>query len=180
MKISRKTRWALSITIMVILLITMGVVYRHHRAEQRELSAELARAQKTFMKYNEPLDMHTEERKELEARFDKANSQIASAQKEYRKPTESIEINETLFAIAHPINVTITGLSSSPPKKEEINGIAYQAFSLSLTATGELQNLLNFNNKIGESFPTATIGSVSIGEGAKSLTLQMKIYAYGT
>ncbi len=175
MKISKTIRWILTIGILAILLTGLGVTYARQMAEQRELNANIAQAGQDFIKY-------TAQRKELETRLGEAKSSIATLQDKFESPTESIEISTILFETAD--DVTITKLSSSLPKEEKLNGIAYQVFTLSVTAEGEVQALLNFVQKLSDKFPSSDITSVNIKvpqeEGGKepAITLAVKIYAY--
>ncbi|MDH5364062.1 MAG: hypothetical protein OEW82_02690 [Dehalococcoidia bacterium] len=171
MKISKPARWILTIGILAILLVGLGVNYARQIAEQSRLSADIAQAQQDFIKY-------AGQKEDLEARLSEANSRIASVQNEFRQYTESIEINETLLQAADDANVTITRLSSSLPEKEELNSIAYQVFSLSITAEGEVVDLLRFMRKLSDRFPSSSTNSVGItvSEGKSSLSLGIKIY----
>ena len=175
MKISKPVRWILTIGILAILLVGLGVNYARQIAEQSRLSADIAQAQQDFIKY-------AGQKEDLEARLSEANSRIASVQNEFRQYTESIEINETLFGAAEDANVTITRLSSSLPEKEELNSIAYQVFSLSITAEGEVVDLLRFMQKLSDRFPSSSTNSVGItvSEGKSSLSLGIKIYVYAS
>jgi hypothetical protein len=199
MKISKTTRWILTIGILAILLISLGVIYGHQKAEQSELNTNIAQARQSLLKHT---TKYATEKRNLETRLSEAEFRIASVQDEFRKYTQSIEINKTLFEAAEDANVTITELSSSLPEEEEIGieekeggdkkkerVITFQFFSINLTAEAEVvPALLNFSNKISERFPTATIESVTIdipepveegkSEGKSSITLSLKIHAY--
>ena len=181
MKLSKTSQWILTIGILAILLITLGVMYSRQETERSELIPQIAQAQQNFSK-------NTEQKKELESRLSGANSRIAAIQDEFRQYTQSIEINETLFEAADDANVTITKLSSSLPDEEELNDIAYQVFSITIIAEGEVVALLNFSNKVSERFSAATIESVRINvpkveeegesEEKPTLNLRLKIYIY--
>ncbi len=187
MKIGRPARWILTIGILAILLGGLSVNYGRQIAEQRRLNADTVQAQLDFRKYDKYAAAYAAEREELETRLSQANSRITSPQSKFRQYTESIEIDEALFQAAEEANVTITRLSSSLPEDEELNGITYRIFTLSIAAEGELVALLNFGNKVSAGVSTATIESVKInvpeveeGESAEkaSITLGLKIYAY--
>lgn len=177
LKISKTTRWILTIGILAILLASLGIIYARQAAELRELNTSVAQAHQDFIKY-------TTQRKELEegleAKLGQTKSSIASLQDEFGQYTESIEINKALFETADEANVTITKLSSSPPKEEKLNGITYQVFTLSLAAEGEVVALLNFIRKLSDKFPSSNINSIKVTASDKegSLDLSMKIYTY--
>jgi len=186
LKLSKTTRWILTIGILAILLITGGVVYSRQKTEQSQLSTSIAQAQQELIKYQLP---PAGQKEELEARLAEANSSITSLQGEFRQYTESIEISEALFEAAENSNVTITTLSCSPPADEEIRGITYRVFTLNITTEGEVPPaLINFSMKISDTFSAAAIESVVMdvlkaeeegeSEGKSTMTLRVKIYAY--
>jgi len=163
-KISKATRWILTIGILVILIGSLGVNYARQKSEQSKLNANIAQAQQDFIKYTRehPAQDYIAQKEDLEARINQANSRIAGAQSELRQYTESIEINKTLFEAAKEANVTIITLTSSPPEENELNGINYQAFTLNINAEGEVVALLNFLDKVSHRFYTSHINSVEI------------------
>ena len=177
MKISKATRWILTVGILAILLTSLGITYARQMAEQRELNANTAQARQDFIKYT---TQRKELEKGLETRLKQAKSSIASLQDEFRQYTESIEINKALFETADDANVTITKLSSSPPAEEELNGITYQVFTLSLSAEGKVVDLLRFIQKLSDKFPSSDINSIGItvSDEEGSLSLSLKIYTY--
>jgi len=173
----------LTIGVLAILLASLGIIYARQTTEQRELNASVAQAHQNFIKYT---TQRKELEKGLETKLGQAKSSIASLQDEFRQYTESIEINKALFETADEANVTITELSSSLPEEEELNGITYQVFTLSLAAEGKWVALLNFVRKLSDKFPSIDIRSVGIEvlqeeeteEEKTTLTLGLKIYAY--
>jgi len=177
LKISKTTRWILTIGILAILLASLGIIYARQTTELRELNTSVAQAHQDFIKY-------TTQRKELEegleAKLRQTKSSIASLQDEFGQYTESIEINKALFETADEATVTITNLSSSSPAEEELNGITYQVFTLRLAAEGEVVALLNFIRKLSDKFPSSDINSIKVtaSDEEGSLDLSMKIYAY--
>jgi hypothetical protein len=172
-KISKTVRWILTVGILAILLVGVGVVYGHQAAEHSKLNSDVARA-------NQNLATFTRERSELEARLVQAKSELSTDQANFHKRSQSVEINEALFEVAERANVKLTSLRSSSPSSEKLNGVNYKVFSLSLSVEGSnLSALLNFTTKLSEEFPDSSIGSVKIGSGGTSLSLAMKVYAYG-
>jgi len=177
LKISKPTRWILTIGILAILLVSLGVNYNRQKTEQSELSANIAQAQHDFIRYT---TQYSDQRKDSEARLSKVNPRLAALQDKFESPSESIEINAALFEAAGAANVTITGLSSSSPAGEKVNDIAFHVFSLSISAEGDVEALLNFMANLSSRFPNSSINSVniSISEEKASLKLSVKIYTY--
>jgi multidrug efflux pump subunit AcrA (membrane-fusion protein) len=188
-RISRTTKWLLTVGILAILLITAYVMYDRQQAEQDQLKANIAQAQLQLTAYEAP---DPAEKAELEARLKKANSRLSSVtqlQSEFRGYTESIEINEALFEAAEDANVTITGITCSMPAEEELGGFTFRVLSLSITAEGEVPpQLINFSIKVSEIFSTASIESAAMNypgvaedgtvTGKATINLNLKIYSY--
>jgi len=82
MKLSKITRWILTIGILAILLISLGVVYGHQKTEQSELNTDIAQAQQDLSKYA----TQKEELKTLQTRLSKAKSHIALLQPSFISP----------------------------------------------------------------------------------------------
>ena len=180
MKISRTTRWILTIGILAIFLASLAVVYLHQTTELRDLNTGIIQAQQDFTKY-------TAQQKELEAKLDQVESSIPALPGEFKSSLESIEISDALLEAAKEADVTITELSTSLPHNEEINGITYQVVYVELTAEGKMVSTLNFIQKLGDRFPGSEIEQVEIkvtegeetAEEKASVSLSLKIYAYG-
>lgn len=173
MKLGKTVGWIVAIAVVVILVITVGVLYNQQRSENVQLKSDVASAQLQ-------LNYNTAQKKDLETRLSQANSEVSTYYAKFPKRTQSVEIEEGLFATADAANVHISSLSCSGPSGTAINGINYEVFSLSLSVQGSnMAALLNFMGKLNERFPNSSIGSVSIGDSGKTLSLSMSIYAYG-
>ena len=192
MKISRTTRWILTIGILAIFLASLAVLYVRQTTELRYLNASIIQAQQNFKTY-------TTQEKELEAELNQVESSIPALPGEFSSSLESVEISDALLEAADEANVTITEFSTSLPDNEEINGITYRVVYIDLTAEGKMVSTLNFAQKLGDRFPSSEIQQVEIevtkvgneaeeGEEEKtgketeeekaSLSLSLKIYAY--
>jgi len=192
LKISRTTRWILTIGILAIFLASLAVLYVRQTTELRYLNASIIQAQQNFKTY-------TTQEKELEAELNQVESSIPALPGEFSSSLESVEISDALLEAADEANVTITEFSTSLPDNEEINGITYRVVYIDLTAEGKMVSTLNFAQKLGDRFPSSEIQQVEIevtkvgneaeeGEEEKtgketeeekaSLSLSLKIYAY--
>ena len=187
MKISRTSRWILTIGILTIFLASLAVAYVRQTTELRDLNTGIIQAQQDFTKY-------TAQEKELEAKLNQVESSIPALPGEFKSSLESIEISDALLEAADEAMVTITEFSTSLPDNEEINGIAYQVVYVELTAEGKMVSTLNFAQKLGDRFPGSEIEQVEIkvtkeeeeeeetgeetAEEKSSLSLNLKIYAY--
>ena len=175
MKISKTTQWVLTIGVFAVILVGAGIIYGRQMAEQRQLIADIARSQQDFTKY-------ARQKEELETRLSQAKARVASAQNQFSSysAAKSIEIDEILLQAAHDTNVTVTSLTSTTAKDEKIKDITYRVFSLSITAEAEaLPSLLNFSDRVNQSFSTTAMTSAEIDmQGKPTITLKLKIYGY--
>ena len=175
MKISKTTQWVLIIGVFAVILVGAGVIYGRQMAEQSQLRSDIPRAQQDFTKY-------ARQKEELETRISQAKARVASAQNQFSSysAAKSIEIDEILLQAAHDTNVTVTSLTSATAKDEKIRDIAYRVFSLSITAEAEvLPSLLNFSDRVNQSFSTTAMTSAEIDmQGKPTITLKLKIYGY--
>jgi len=181
LKISKTTRWILTIGILAILLASLAVVYVRQTKELRDLNAGITQAQQNF-------DTYTAQQKDLEAKLNQVKSSVPALPGEFKSSLESIEISDALLEVADEAMVTITELSASLPDNEELNGITYQVVYIELTAEGKMVSTLNFVQKLGDRFPSSEIEQVEIkvtetegeetAEEKSSISLSLKIYAY--
>jgi len=192
LKISRTSRWILTIGILAIFLASLAVAYVHQTTELRDLNTGIIQAQQDFTKY-------TAQETELESELNQVESNIPALPGEFKSSLESIEISDALLEVADEAMVTITELSTSLPDNEEINGITYQVVYIELTAEGKMVSTLNFVQKLGARLPSSDIENVEIKvtkggeeeeeeeeeetgekteEEKSSLSLSLKIYAY--
>jgi hypothetical protein len=172
-KLGKTARWILAIAVVVIAIVAVGVVYNRQRVENAQLNSAIDQAQ-TQLNYN------IAQKRDLETRLSQASSQLSGYQTNFQKPTESIEIEQALFATADSANVHISSLGCSGPSGATINGVNYKVFSLSLSIQGSnMAALINFMGKLNERFPNSSIGSVNIGDSGRTLSLSMSVYTYG-
>ena len=201
MKISSTARWLLVIGIFAILLIALGVNWVRQQAQQAALDVLLANAKQEYLQ-------NSAEKKELDARLGQTSSHLRSVQDEFRRYTESIEMNEALFRAAEQSGVTILEITASVPgqqsvagqegdgKKEADTSGAFQTFPITVTAQAparEMVSLINFAKKVTEEFPGVYVELVDIAvpdepeegvdaeqedEELPSITLSLRIYVY--
>ncbi len=171
LKLGKTARWILTMGILGVLIVSLTIFYTQQEEEQSQLPASIAQAQQEFITYTKLYTSKEPELGVLEERLKEANSSISALQREFDTPEKSIEISTALFQAAEDANVKITSLSSSLPqdevypKEEELNGITYQVFTISVTAEGparEIVSLINFSNNVSRKFIPCDIQSVSI------------------
>jgi len=177
MKLSKTAQWILSLGILVALLVGVVTVYGAQRAAQGNLQSELTQLNENFVKY-------TAQRGELQGRLNKAQSDLSKLDEKFQLPTESVEITEAVFEAADDSNVDIIKISSSLPKVgKATETVAYDSFEITIEAEGMVVALLNFSEKLSETFPDSVIESVSIDvpeceKEKPKITLGLTVYCY--
>ena len=176
MKLSKASQRIITIGILIILVIGAGIVYGREAAQKSDLNAAVVEANQRFL-------LFTKQKSDLNSRKSQAETQFASYQGNFDKPSNSIEIQERLFQVADDTNVDLTTLTTSSPATESLNGASYQVYSLRLSVEGaNVAALISFIDKLSEEFPNLSITRVNIrvSEGSSSLNdLNVKVYTYG-
>ncbi|TET45075.1 MAG: hypothetical protein E3J66_00050, partial [Dehalococcoidia bacterium] len=93
MKLSKTSKWILTIGILALLVVTAGVMYGRQMAERSQLNSDIAQANQDFF-------TNKAQRADLETRRSQAQSQLSNLESEFHKSTQSIEIEEALFDVA--------------------------------------------------------------------------------
>jgi hypothetical protein len=173
MKISKTIKWILTFGLIAIALVVAGVLYVNQQGSQSDLNGQVEQAEADYARY-------TLQKTDLESKLSQAELDIPYLEGKFFSSTESVEIEEDLYAAADIVEVTITSLTLSSPTSEELEGITYQVLSVDLAAVGEAEALLNFSYTLSYWFHSAAIErtNLSMGEGGEepSLNMGLKIY----
>jgi hypothetical protein len=173
MMISKTIKWILTFGLIAIALVIAGVIYASQQETQSDLNGQVEEAEADYARY-------TLQKTDLESKLSQVELDLPDLEGKFFTSTESVEIEEDLYAAADIVEVTIASLAISPPTPEESEGITYQVLSVNLTAVGEAEGLLNFSYTLSYWFHAATIESTNLnmGEGdeASSLNMGLKIY----
>lgn len=175
MKVSEKTKWILTIGVLLVLIIGSGAYYVLQQRENSELENDLSRAQTTFLLNSNLREQHLSD-------IDDANLDIFRLSLEYPRYYESIEIQEALFGAAAEAEVTIATVGTSEPRAERVGTVTYQVYSLSTAVRGTPENLTRFIGVLGYWLPTSSIESLGLSmpaQGEATLSLMLKVYSLG-
>jgi hypothetical protein len=186
-KLGKTAQGVLAIGVLAVVVVGSGAAYSHEMVVQSQLNSDIARAQQDFVKYVKQKSNLEMQKGEWETRLSQANLRIAVAQKQFPKPTESIETSNALFQAATNAGVTITRLNSSAARDERQNGITFRVVSTDIIAEGEVPTLINFSKKVSERFPSVAVQSMGIntpkavedgGQAKPTIALRLKFYTY--
>lgn len=163
-----KTTWIyLGMALVVIAAALLAVAQSGLEAEKAALISDLDDATVALRQ----LDMEglRAERQDVLASLEDALKELESEQDKYRWPVESLAACETLFDIADECGVSIssdgvrldefrsTGTSGSAQE-----GIPCLALPVTVTVTGEIDDILDFVKRATKEYPFAVLVSVNI------------------
>ena len=184
MKISKTSSLLLAIGIPVILLGSLGTVRSQQVQEQTGLYQELTLARQRLEKFQ--LEQLSFEKEELEKRLEQNISQLEAASAILHTPTGSISASDILFDIADACNVEVDAVTSSGlVGGGNLEGVACSTLTLTVKATGDIPELLDFIAKLNDDLTTGLVKSVQIRIPATislykpSANIQVVIYNCG-
>jgi len=170
-----KTKWILTLGILVILLVGIAVYYSSQQDRHDRLSGDLDTAQQTLIINGQQKDL-------LEFQLDAANAAYADKVAVFPDSSQSMDVQEKLLGAADEAGVEITTLGCPPAVTETQGSTGYQVFLVSLGVEGEVDALLRFVAVLGYWVPSADITSVSLNaydDGGGILSMNLKVYALG-
>lgn len=183
MKLS-KTIWLfLGIGIFTIVFASLGMAYAGQVRGQSGLRDELSLAQLRLDKC--PPEQLSLQMKAAENKLAGAKSRLKAAKNALSQSTQSIEVTDTLFAIAEACNVEVTEIGSSALASEELEEVTCSLLPLTVQIEGNVPNLVDYVLELSAEFPTGVVKSVEMivpGEEDERdipwANLKLFIYAY--
>ena len=174
MKLTKTIQWILTLVILVALICGALVMFNRQRVIQGDLEAQLAQARQEYAK-------NAAQRSELEARLNRAKSDLSKWQAKFHLPTESVEITDAIFEASYDSNVHITKITSTLPKEKKGGGevAAYDVFTLSIKAEADtVTSLLKFSDELSEAFPAGAIKKVEVDVEKGEIIVDLTLYAH--
>lgn len=171
---SIRTKWILTLGILVVLLVGIAVYYSREQAKHDRLSDDLGEAQLTLIENSQKKDL-------LQNQLALANVAYSESLAAFPDPSESMEIQQDLLGAADEAGVAVASITTSDPREEQVAGRSYQVFSVQVSALGSMENVLRFMGVLGYWLPTATVEStgVTLDDGGNAaLTMSLQVYAF--
>ena len=165
MKRLSRTAWLiLGIGILVIVLGSLGTIYRAQASEQKELTSQLAMAQATLPKLASEKEALESQLTQLGKKLTQTTSLLNQAESEFPESVESVDYDEALFRIADNCDLEITKLTASEASDKEVEDITFSITSLNVEVEGEVIDILDFFDAIatGKDFANASANLVDI------------------
>jgi hypothetical protein len=170
-----KTKWILTLGILVILLVGIAVYYTRQQDRHDRLSEDLNTVQQTLI-------MNSQQKDLLQYQLEVANLAYADKTAVFPDSSQSMDVQEALLGAADEAGVEITLLGCPPAVMEAQGDTSYQVFLVSLGVEGEVEGLLRFVAVLGYWVPSADVASVSLNaydDGSGILSMSLMVYALG-
>lgn len=181
---SKKTRWPIVIAgiVLVAILSTLGVFQARQTTEKNRLNSEIAAAELGLDEFRPvngvyPLEAVKEHINDATLTLDEARAQLSES-------TDSIEAEDTLFAIAELSGVEIQNINIAPVSSDNLVDINCTTLSVATTVEGEVPQLLDFVMALNTDVTNGAVGSAKISvpsgtdEQAPTAEVNMVIYYY--
>ena len=165
MKRLSRTAWLiLGIGILVIVLGSLGTIYRTQASEQKELTSQLGMAQATLPKLASEKEALESQLTQLGKKLTQTTSLLNQAESKFPESVESVDYDEALFRIADNCDLEITKLTASDARDKEVEDITFSIASFSGEVEGEVVDILDFVDAIatGKDFANANVELVNI------------------
>jgi len=172
MKMSQKTRWILTLGILLILLIGVGVYYALQLQENGRLEDDLEQARVTFLANSTLKQQHLND-------IEQANLEAFRYALAFPTSEESTEIEEALFGAAAEAQVVVSAVSCSEPRAQAVGSNNYQVYSVTTSVRGTPENVVRFLGVLGYWLPSANMDSIGLsmpGQGETTLNLALSVY----
>jgi hypothetical protein len=177
-----KTSWLiLSAGVFVVVLAGLGITRSQQMQEQDKLSQELSISKRS---------LENAQVADLKARLDELNQrteeeqlQLDDARSRLDKTVVSVDVTDEFFSIADYCGVRVITMSTTPIQNTKYEGIGLKTTSLSATATGDLDQVIQFVMSLNNDFTTGLVRTFQIEipedpQKEPSLSIQMVIYSY--
>lgn len=171
---SIRTKWILTLSILVILLVGIVVYYTREQDRHDRLTKDLSEAQQTLI-------MNSQQKDLLQYQLALANLDYAESLAAFPDPSESMVIQQALLGAADEAGVAVASITTSDPREEQVAGRTYQVFSVQVSALGPMENVLRFVGVLGYWLPTASVesaGATLDDSGNAALTMSVQVYAF--
>jgi Tfp pilus assembly protein PilO len=173
---SIRTKWILTLSVLVILLVGIAVYYSRQQDRHDKLADNLDKVQNTLI-------TNSQRKAILQGQLDLANLAYTDGLAVFPDSSQSMEIQQALLGAADEAGVVVASISTGEPKVEQVAGRSYQVFSVQVSAQGRMEDVLRFVGVLGYWLPTSAIDStgVTMNEGGQAaLTMSLQVYASQT
>lgn len=166
--ISPLTKWILTILVLGIGIAVVVFFYTQEQSQNAKLRDQVDTAATSLVQ-------NSLTKRDLDAKLSAANLKLAKLQVQVPSSGETMTMQEALYRAASDADVEMATVNVSDTKATKVGDSSYQAFTVSVTVNGPMENQLRFAGVLGSWLPSADITSSSTT--AESMSLIMQVYA---
>lgn len=165
MKVSRTVSIIITASIVTICFAGLGTLCWQKFNEQNQLKEELTLVEDKLQEFQ---SVHSSNRRQaLEQQLAETMDVVETSESLFSRPSWDI-VTSSLFDIAEPCNVEITGISSKGLTSESLGGLTSTTQKFSITIEGDPNNLIKFLTRLNHDLKTSVIKSVDLDVPADS------------
>jgi hypothetical protein len=156
-----KTSWLiLSAGVFVVILAGLGVTRSQQYRDQNRMNDELSMSE-TRLNSIDVTDLRRQV-ENLQSQVEEGNTQLDEAKQRLRQTVISVDVTDELYKIAAYSGVTVMRMTTAPISPNNLEGIGLSMTSLTATATGDLDKLVDFVINLNNGFATGYLSSAQI------------------
>ena len=160
MKLSRKVLLLVGAGILVIALAALSLVGFQSADEKGRLGRQLAASQANLQAIR--LETLSTQQADLEKRLSQTAPELDAVKSKLSQPVSSTAAATALFGAAKTYGLVVTGLTSTSPANESLEGSTLSAISLTATIQGNASKLGSFIKALNSALKTSAVKSVVI------------------
>jgi hypothetical protein len=182
LKLGKASWFILVVGIFIVILAGLGLTRSKQLQEKSQLDEELSKAEMRLS--NLQVKQLGQQRDELQEKLDESTRKLTEAKDSLSQDIESIDVSDEFFAVASSCGVVINSISSSVIKKEKLDNMSCSEIMINATASGEVNNLVNFVIQLNNTFTTGVVKTAQISipeadsEHEPSVNVMMVVYSY--
>ncbi|MFC2045087.1 hypothetical protein ACFLUH_00200 [Chloroflexota bacterium] len=162
MKFSKKALMLLGVGILVVAFASLGLTYLRQANELVQLDEELFLAEEQLNSIE--IKSLSSEEEALDKRLSQLNAQLQSNpdKVELSQLVLSTDTTDTLFDIAELCGVEIYTINSAGLGNSELIDLTCSALPVTITALGDVSNLITYVTRLNDDFTNGTVQQVLI------------------
>lgn len=181
-KFTKKFWIGIGIGIVIIALAALGMTAFQQVTEKNQLTRKLVSSRSQLQGLQ--LDSLSAKQAELENRLSQTIPELESLKARLSQPVSSNSTANVLVDAAKTYGLIVTGMTSTSPTAENVEGANLVSISVSVKVEGSVSKLVNYASALNNLLKTSAITSVEItvpettNVDKASATIQLVIYTY--
>jgi hypothetical protein len=157
---NKKTILIIGTLLFIIALVGLGTNASQQMDKQKKLTDQLAVSQTKLQAIH--LETLTSQKSELENQKNQPHPEFELVEAKFARQLNSTTVTAALFELAGSNGLVITGMTSSSPVNEKVEGVNLSTITLTAIVQGNADKLVNYIVALNKVLKTSTVKSVEI------------------